>query len=219
MWLTPLAGAILAAVVSAAVIGFVTKVVREREDTIIAAIWAVGMAVGLLFIAITPTYVDPMSYLFGNILIVSRSDLYLIAILDAVVIATSVLFYNQLQASAFDEEYARVKGLSIDFYFMLLLLLVAVTVVLMVSIVGIVMVIALLTLPAAVSSLFSRRLWQMMILAGVFTVVMTGLGMAISYPLDLPSGSVIIVLSGVFYIAAMVVRGIVRHARRTGAAR
>ena len=205
-WLSPLIGAILTAIAASIVIGIVSIRAGQREDTIIGAIWAVGMATGLLFISITPGYVDPMSYLFGNILLISRSDLYIIGLLDVAIVAVCVLFFRQLQASAYDEEFARARGLNNSLNFILLLILVAVTVVLMVSIVGIVMVIALLTLPAAVASIFSRNLWQMMLYSCVFTVLFTSVGMATSYSLDLPSGSMIIVVAGGFYLIATVAR-------------
>ena len=205
-WLSPLIGAVCAAILASIVVGVVSMKAGQREDTIIGAIWAIGMATGLLFIAITPGYIDPMSYLFGNILLISRSDLVLIAVLDLVIVTICVLFFNQLQASAYDEEFARARGLNNSFYFILLLVLVAVTVVLMVSIVGIVMVIALLTLPAAVASIFSRNLWHMMLFSSIFTIIFTSVGMATSYSLDLPSGSMIIIVAGGFYLLATIAR-------------
>ncbi len=101
-WLHPIVGAFIAAILSALIIGAVKTFAREREDSVIGAIWAIGMAVGLLFISKTPGYTDPMSYLFGNILIVSNTDLTLVGILDIVVIVIGVLFFNKLQASGFD---------------------------------------------------------------------------------------------------------------------
>jgi zinc transport system permease protein len=161
-WCHPLYGAIVAALAAALIIGVVTLRARQREDTVIGALWAIGMAVGLLFIARTRGYVDPMSYLFGDILLITRRDVWMIALLDGVVVALGVFFYNKMLAVCFDEEFARLRGIKVEVYYLLLLCLTALTVVLLVSIVGIVMVIALLTLPAAVGGQFSRRLWQMM---------------------------------------------------------
>lgn len=205
-WLSPLIGAVISAIASSIIVGFVSIRAGQREDTIIGAIWAVGMAIGLLFMAVTPGYIDPMSYLFGNILLISRSDLLLIAVLDLIIVATCIVFFHQFQGSAYDEEFAKARGLHNSLYFILLLMLVAVTVVLMVSIVGIVMVIALLTLPAAVASIFSRNLWQMMVFSSIFTIIFTSVGMATSYSLDLPSGSMIIVVAGAVYLLAIVAR-------------
>jgi len=122
----PLLGAVVAALAAAVTIGIVSLHTREREDTVIGAIWAIGMSAGILFIANTPGYnVDLMSYLFGNILMVSRGDLLLIAGLDVLVVGVSFVFFNQLQAVCFDEEFARVRGIPVEFFYLLLLALTA----------------------------------------------------------------------------------------------
>jgi len=203
-WFHPMYGAVVAALFAAVVIGAVSLYARQREDAVIGAIWAVGMAIGLVFIAKTPGYVDPMSYLFGNILIISRLDLWVIAVLDAVVIFLSVLFYNRFLAVCFDEEFARVKGIRVAYHYILLLCLTALTVVLLVQVVGVVMVVALLTLPAAVTGLFSRYLWQMMVLSILLCALFTTVGLGVSYAYNLPAGPTIILLAGVVYLLAIV---------------
>jgi zinc transport system permease protein len=144
-----------------------------------------------------------MSYLFGNILLVSQKDLWLILGLDLLVVLTGVIFYKQLIAVCFDEEFARLRGLQVEFYYLVLLGLTALTVVLLVSVVGIVLVIALLTLPAGVANLFSRKLWQIMILAAILIMFFTSGGLALSYTLNLPSGATIIVLAGAVYLGVI----------------
>ncbi len=204
-WLHPLYGAVIAALIAAIVIGLVSLKARQREDTVIGAVWAIGMAIGILFIFKTPGYnEDLMSYLFGNILMVSADDLWLIAGLDILVATAGLLFYNQLLAVCFDEEFARLRGINVDFYYLLLLCLTALTVVLLVTVVGIVMVIALLTLPAAFAGQFSKRLWQMMLLSTIFTMGVTSSGLALSYGPDLPAGATTIVLAGAVYLAGIV---------------
>jgi zinc transport system permease protein len=213
-WLEPLHGAIVAALAAAAIIGVVSLRARQREDTVISALWAIGMATGLLFIAGTPGYKqDLMSYLFGSISMVSPRDLWLIVALDAGVVVTSLLFFNKLQAVCFDEEFARLRGIRVEVYYLLLLGLTALTVVLLVSVVGIVLVIALLSLPAAVAGHFSRTLRQMMVLATLLSAVFTTVGIAVSYQPDLPSGAVIIVLAGAAYIGVAVWKAIPRRRR------
>ncbi len=185
-------------------IGTVSLAARQREDTVIGAIWSVGMAVGLLFFAKTPGYADPMSYLFGNILLLGRRDLNYVVALDAVVVALGVVFYNKFQAVCFDQEFAQLRGVRVSFYYMMLLCLTALTIVILLRVVGIVLVIALLTLPAAVAGHFARQLWQMMAIAiaacGLFTVT----GLAVSYRTDLPAGPVIIVIAAAAYLAVAV---------------
>ena len=199
---TPLRGAIVAALISALCIGMVSLRAKQREDTVIGALWAVGMAVGILFISQTPGYnEDLMSYLFGNILMVSPNDLFLIMALDTIVVLSVGLWRNQLLAVCFDEEFARLRGIRTDVVYLLLLGLTALTVVLLVSVVGIVLVIALLTLPAAIAGHFARSLWQMMLLAIGCCALLTLSGLALSYGPNLPAGATIVVLAGAAYLA------------------
>jgi len=213
-WCRPLHGAIAAALTSALVIGLVSLYARQREDTVIGALWATGMAVGLLFLKKTPGYFDPMSYLFGNILMITKGDLWIIAGLDVLVVGLGVFFYSRFLAVCFDEEFARLRGVRVEVYYLLLLGLTALTVVLLVTVVGIVMVIALLTLPAAVAGQFSRRLWQMMGLSVAFCLVFSTVGLGVSYTYDLPSGPTIILFAGAVYLV-VVIAGRLRRFRQT----
>lgn len=203
-WLHPLYGAVAAALIAALIIGLVTLTAKEREDTVIGAVWAIGMAAGILFIFKTPGYnEDLMSYLFGNILMVSSYDLWLIAGLDVLIVTFGMLFHKQLLAICFDEEFARLRGIRVEFYYLALLCLTALTVVLLVTVVGIVMVIALLTLPVATAGVFTKRLWHMMVLSAVLTVLYTTAGLTLSYGPDLPAGATTIVLAGAVYLAVV----------------
>lgn len=205
-WLHPILGAFIAAVIAALIIGSVKTIAKEREDSVIGSIWAIGMAVGFLFIDKTPGYTDPMSYLFGNILIVSNSDLLLVGILDIVVILVAIFFFNKLQSSSFDEEYTAIRGGSPNFYYFILLILTAITVVLMTTVVGIVMVIALLTIPSAISGLFHKRLIPIIVTTTVLTAIFTTTGIGISVIVDTPSGPVIIVLAGSVYLISLTIK-------------
>ncbi len=203
--LHPLYGAITAALLAAVIIGLVSMRGGQREDTVIGALWAIGMATGVLFIARTPGYQEElMSYLFGNILMVAQQDLWLLALLDIVIVGVGLLFYNQLQAVCFDEEFARLRGLRVELYYILLLCLTALTVVLLISVVGIVMVIALLTLPVAVAGYFCRTLWQLMLVSSLLSMVFTSAGLALSYGPDLPAGATTIVLAGAVYVLVLI---------------
>jgi zinc transport system permease protein len=213
-WFHPLYGAIIAALISAVIIGLVSLHAHQREDTVIGAVWAIGMAIGILFIFKTPGYNENlMSYLFGNILLVSAGELWLIAGLDALIVIIVVLFYNQFLAVCFDEEYALLRGVHVRFYYLLLLCMTALTVVLLVTVVGIVMVIALLTIPVAIAGHFTSRLWHMMMLSSLLTSAFTVTGLAVSYGPDLPSGATTIVVAGAAYLMVIIVsrlRGIGR---------
>ncbi len=205
---SPMGGAVIAALLAALIIGWVSLQLKQREDTVIGAVWAMGMAIGIVFISLTPGYTtDLMSYLFGNILMVSAADLWLIAALGLLVLVVVALFHKQLLAVCFDSEFAALRGVHINRFYFLLLGMTALTVVLLVSVVGIILVIALLTLPAAMANLFARRLWQMMAIATGFCVVLTSAGLAISYGPDLPAGAVTILLTGMaFFMTALVRR-------------
>lgn len=199
--LQPLHGAMIAALLAAIIIGWVSLRAKEREDTVISALWAIGMAVGILFIARTPGYYeDLMSYLFGNILLVSRGNLVMIVGLDILVVSVGVLCYNQFLAVCFDEEFARLRGVPVEFYYLLLLCLTALTVVVLVTVVGLIMVIALLTLPVAIAGHFVSRLWQVMIVAAVISAALTTAGLAVSYGPELPPGATTIALAGGLYL-------------------
>jgi zinc transport system permease protein len=201
---SPLAGALAAALVAALIIGWVNLRFRQNEDTIIAALWAVGMAVGVLFISRTPGYnADLMSYLFGNILMVSRADLYAMAALDTLAVLAVRLFSKQFLAVSFDEEFARVRGVRVELFHLLLLCLVALTVVVLIQVVGLILVLALLTLPSAIAMQYASRLLPIMGLAVVLGMVFTSSGLALSYAPDLPAGATIIVLAGAAFLLSL----------------
>ncbi len=203
----PLLGAVIAALGAAFIIGWINIRAKERIDTVISAFWGMGMATGILFISKTPGYgEDMMSYLFGNILLVTQRDLLIIAGLDLLIVATALLFHKQFVAVCFDEEFARLRGINAPFFYFLMLALTALTVVLMVSIVGIVMVIVLLTLPAAIAGRFCRRMGPMMAIATGVCALLTTSGLALSYQPDLPAGATIIVLTGIVYLATVVLK-------------
>jgi len=200
--LPPIAGALVFAIIAAALIGFVSLKAKQREDTVINALWAIGMSIGIVFIAKTPGYADPMSYLFGNILLVSARDLILLAILDIVVIFLAWRYYPQIEASAFDEEFAKTRGVATDTVFLILLGITAIAVVLLQTFVGIVMVIAMLTLPAGTSGYFAKNLAGMMALGTLFSLAFSVAGLIVSWQLDLPSGAVVVLVAGATFLVA-----------------
>jgi zinc transport system permease protein len=203
-WLEPMYGAIASALLAAIVIGLVSLRAKQREDMVIAAVWSIGMAVGVLFINKTPGYqADLMSYLFGNIMMVSRDEVMLLLALDAIVVGIAFLFHQQFVAVCFDEEFARLRGVAVERYYLLLLCLTAVTVVLLVKVVGIVMVIALLTLPVAVAGNFTRSMIGMMGLAALLSAAFSTAGLAVSYGPNLPTGATTIVIAGGVYLLVL----------------
>ncbi|HPY45824.1 MAG TPA: iron chelate uptake ABC transporter family permease subunit [Sphaerochaeta sp.] len=205
--LSPMVGAIVFALLSALLIGAVSLKSKQREDTVIQAIWAIGMSIGVLFMAKTPGYTDPSSYLFGNILLISSRDLILLAILDVIVLFLAWRFYPQIEATSFDEEFAAVRGIPTQTVFLIILSVTAVAVVLLQTFVGIVMVIAMLTLPAGTAGYTARNLASMMLLSTLYSLLFSAGGLVVGWSLDLPVGAVVVVLSGLVFLgfAAMAV--------------
>ncbi|TFG83050.1 MAG: metal ABC transporter permease [Spirochaetales bacterium] len=212
--LPPIAGALVFAVLAAVLIGIVSLKAKQREDTVINAIWAIGMSLGVLFIAKTPGYADPMSYLFGNILLVSGRDLVLLAVLDVVVLALAWLFYPQIEASAFDEEFAQTRGVPVVAVFLGILTVTALAIVLLQTFVGIVMVIAMLTLPAGTAGYTARSLAGMMVGGVLLSALFSLGGLATSWTLDLPAGAVVVVMSGAVFLGTAAARGLLQAVRK-----
>jgi len=211
--MNPIVGALIFTVASALGMGLVTRRTKLPEDTSIGIMWAVGMALGIVFIGLTPGYTsDPFSYLIGNILFVSSTDLILIAILNTVVVLTVVLLYKEFLALSFDEEFGTVVGAPMKYLYYILLCLIAITVVVLIKVVGIILVIALLTVPASMAKQYTHTLWKMMCLAVVFGVVFTTSGLWLSYELDIASGATIILSSvTIFLLSAAFSKMRMRH--------
>jgi len=201
-WMHPMLGALCAALLAAGVIGWVSLRSQQREDAVIGAIWVTGMAIGLLFISRTPGYIDPMAYLFGDILLVTASDLWIASGVGALIVVILLLWHRQIVAVCFDPEFAAIRGVRAERIYLLLLLLTALTVVTLVSLVGIVLVIALLTLPPAIASLRAQNLGQMLICSVGLTACFVFLGLSFSYSLNFPTGPSIILLAAVVYLIA-----------------
>jgi len=216
----PLAGAFGFAILSAILIGTIKMNVHEHEDTIIAALWAIGMAVGVIFMYLSPGYnVELLTFLFGNILLVSRQDLYILAGLDIFLILAVFIFYRQFISICFDEQYSRLRGLKVNLLYIFLLILIGLTIVVLMQVVGLILVIALLTLPAAISAMFTRSTLGMMTLAVILGILFSFGGLLISYHPNLPVGATIIILSGISYIAAIWLKTMITRKKRASNSR
>jgi zinc transport system permease protein len=203
-WASPLLGALVAAVISALIIGWIHLNYREREDSAIASIWSIGMAVGILFISQTPGFnVELTNFLIGNILWVSKTDLYILTALDVFVILLILCLHKRLLAICFDEEQARLQGLPVNKLYILLLILIAVSIVLLIQVVGIVLVMTMLTIPAAIANLLTTRLSGMMILAVCISCLFCLSGNIAAYYMDWPTGATIALIAGVVYILSL----------------
>lgn len=203
-WISPLYGALTAAILSALIMGWIRLHYRQREDSAIAAIWSIGMAVGVLFISQTPGFnVELTNFLIGNILWVTHTDLYILLGLDILILLVVLVMHKRFIAICFDEEQARLQGLHVNALYLLLLVLTAVSIVLLIQVVGILLVMTMLTIPPAIANLFTARLSKMMMIAiglsGLFCVS----GMGFAYYLDWPGGATIALLAGAAYVGAL----------------
>lgn len=195
--INPIIGALVFSLASGLAIGGITRRTRLPADTAIGALWAIGMALGVVFIALTPGYApDLMSYLFGNILNVPLSDILLMLALDAVIIGIVIAFYKEYLILSFDEEYATAIGMPVEKLYLLLLAMIALTVVVLIRVVGMILVIALLIFPAAMARQFTHNMRTMILLSVILGVFFALGGLWLSYVLKLPSGATIILLGG-----------------------
>ena len=202
----PLWGALISAILAALLIGYISLHSKQYEDILIGALWAAGMAVGILFISKAPGYnTDLMSYLFGNILMISKHDLLLIGVLLAGLAILSLLFNKYFVAVCFDEEFAKTRGVNVTAYYLLLLVMVAITVVMLIQIVGLILVIALLTIPAAIANGFVKSIAKMMFWAGLLGMVFTTAGLSLAYELNLAVGATIILVCVSSFIIALLI--------------
>jgi zinc transport system permease protein len=200
----PVVGAIFFTFFSALGMGFLQRRVRERADTLIGVMWAIGMAIGIIFIDLTPGYkADLMSYLFGSILTVPRTDLWIMLGIDILIITLVSIFYKELLAISFDETFTILRNIPVETIYLGLMGMTALTIVAVMQVVGLIMVIALLTIPAAISSQFVKDMKKMMVLASCLGMIFTLIGLGLSYYLNLTSGATIILVAGTGYLLTL----------------
>ncbi len=204
LWLDPILGAFAGSIASALLIGWIHLNYRQREDAVIAAIWSTGMAIGVIFLSLTPgTNVELMNFLFGNILWIHTRDLWMLAVLDGLILLLVSLYYRKFLSLCFDEEQALLQGVAVRRLYLLLLSLVAISIVLLIQIIGTILVIALLTIPATVASLFTRRLHVMMGAAALLCALFSFFGLSAAYTLDWPPGATIALLAAAVYLLSL----------------
>jgi zinc transport system permease protein len=207
--INPLIGALLFGIFSSFLIGTASLKAKEKEDTIIGVLWAFGMSLGILFISLSKKYApDLLSYLFGSILTITFTDIKLMIFLDLIILISVFIFYKEFLAISFDEEFSKVRGINVEFFYLFLLFLVSLTIVLLLRIVGIILVISLLTIPPAIISQFSYKLNRIMIFSSFTIIFFITSGLFISYFLNIPSGATIILLASFFYLASLLFSGL-----------
>jgi zinc transport system permease protein len=189
-------GSAIFALASALLVAYLSIKNRDRTDTIIGVVWAVGMALGVVLVDLTPGYSgDLMSYLFGSILAVSKADLYFMGALAVVVVVFIHIFYREILAISYDSHYASLRGINSNFFYTAILVLSALAIVVSIKVVGLILVIALMTIPTFIAEKVSKSLYSMMIFSAIFSTIFTVTGLSISYAFDISSGASIILVS------------------------
>ncbi len=204
----PLYGALPAALLAALAVGVVRQYARERLDTLIGALWSIGMAVGILLIKFTPGYqTEIMSYLFGNIAVVGWREVILALALDAVILLTVAAFHKRITAMCLDEDYTRLQGVSVLATNLVLLALVALAVVALIRVVGLILVIALLCLPAAAAGHLVRRLLPMMLVSTLLCILLTTVPRVAVYGTRIsPESAIVLSAAGLYLLTLAIVR-------------
>ncbi|MDI6643498.1 MAG: metal ABC transporter permease [Methanobacteriaceae archaeon] len=207
--LNPIITAIPFSILTALSIGFLSKKVELSEDTAIGILWSVGMALGIIFVNLSPGYApDLMSYLFGSILTVPLFDLIIMLVLDIIILLTVFVFRREFTAISFDDEFSKVVGIPSDVMYMLLLCLVALSVVVLIKAVGVILIIALLTIPAAISKNFTYNIHRLMVYSTLTGIILTSIGLWLSYLFNLASGATIVLVLGFAFILVSLIKKI-----------
>ena len=203
----PLAGAAVFAVLAALATENLTRRKIIRNDSIIAIMWSLGMAMGIIFVYLTPGYApNLMSFLFGSIITVNSTDLWLMLAISIVVAGFFAIFYWPILYVSFDEQFARTRGIPVMLLNYVLIILVALTIVLSIRIAGIILVLSILTIPQNIANLFTNRFSSIMIASVIIGFLGSFMGLLISYYMDIPSGACIIFTLVILYLAARVVK-------------
>ena len=205
--INPVLGAAIFAVISALGVEYFTKKAEIRNDSVIAILWAFGMATGIIFIYITPGYApNLMSFLFGNILTVSTPDILFMVILTCIIVIVFILFAKIILFISFDEEFARIKNIPVQFFNYLLISLVALTVVINIKVVGIILVLALLTIPQNIANTLTMNYKRIIFYSVLFGFIGLVAGLLGAFYLNIPSGASIVFTLVIMLVIVKTVR-------------
>lgn len=207
----PIITGMIFAVVASISLPVIKRKTNTASDTLIGIFWATGMALGILFIGLTPGYPPDMtSYLFGDILTVSTLYLILLSVLSIIVLIVFISMFNYWKAYLFDETYLHVIGVRTSFFERILYVLIALSIVLLIKVVGIILAIALLTIPSAIAKLYTKQLRIMMIASTLISLITSIGGLVLSYYFNIPSGATIILLAVVIYFGSYILKKLIR---------
>ncbi|NLW32413.1 MAG: metal ABC transporter permease [Fibrobacter sp.] len=196
----PLAGTVPFTMIASVIMGYITRKKHERSDTVVGILWAMGMAAGIIFIDLKPGYyVDLMSYLFGSIMTVSNQNLFFMAGLNLTIVLIVTLLYKEITGMSYDKEFAEISGTPVTALYYIIIILITFSVIMLIQAVGLILVIALFTIPVSIAEMYTRQIKHIMVLSSVLGAVFCTGGIILSYYLDLTAGATIILLAGTGY--------------------
>jgi zinc transport system permease protein len=192
----PMVGTVPFSIVASLIMGYILRNNKDRADTVIGVMWAVGMAIGIILIDLKPGYfVDLMSYLFGSIMAVSSGSLFWMVLLNLGIIISVVVLYKEILGMSYDEEFAAISGIPVKLLYYVILVMVAFTIVMLIKAVGLILVIALFTIPASIAGMFTNDLKRMMMFSVLLSALFTTGGLILAYYLNLTAGATIILFA------------------------
>jgi zinc transport system permease protein len=212
--INPVIGAALFGLGSAVGMEYMTSKGKMREDSAIGILWALGMAIGIIFIYLTPGYApNLMSYLFGSILTVTRGDLIALGIVSLVLIVYTAIFYRTLLYISFDENYARTFTRHVDLFKYFSVALTGLAIVLNIRMAGVILIISLLTIPANIIMLFTRKYLRIIVLSSIVSFIGISAGFTVSWFTNLPTGAVIVTVLVIFWVIARGIRTLIANSK------
>ena len=210
----PIPVALVFSILAAALVDWIRRRAKEREETLIGAIWALGAALGLLFLEKVDGYASATTYLFGDVLLVSKSEIRFAAVISVAILVAVLLNFKKLEAVCFDEEFAELRGINVQAQNRLLLVLTAATVVVFMRLVGMALIVTMLTLPAATACRFTKRLSSTIIATIAVCFFGSQLGVELSYHLNFSTGPTITLVVAAFYVIALVASALTKRVAR-----
>jgi zinc transport system permease protein len=177
---------------------------RSRLDSLIGVIWAVGMSIGIIFISMTPGYhSDALSYLFGNILLIGKQDLIVMAFIDIILLLSIIFLYNRFLAMSYDMDFLKVRGINSGILYTYFLILTSLTIVMSVKAIGIILILALFTIPPLIAEKFTKKFYNMMILSGILSLIFMISGILISFYYDVSPTPTIVIIAAIALILSL----------------
>lgn len=212
----PIWGGLAFAIGSSVLISHLSKNAKMKADTLIGILWSFGMALGILFISLAPGYMPDMtSYLFGDILSVSNNSLVYMAIFTIAILIVFIMFYNHILLYLFDEEHAKARGVNTRILEWIIYIMIPVGIIVLIKIVGIILTIALMTIPVSIAKLYSKSISGVVAISMVLSMVFSLIGLIISYYINIPSGVCIIIVSTLIYLVILTVKGRMQKRRHS----